>query len=53
MAPGWFDLTVHVRQSITEGFALLAGGRNLLDEGDHHHLPIAPRTFYGGVAFHY
>jgi len=52
-ASGYLDLSVHVRQSIAEGFALLAGGRNLLDAGNVETLPIAPRTFYGGVAFRY
>jgi len=52
-APAYASLDAHLRQEVAAGVSLLAGGRNLLDEGDPTFLPIAPRTFYGGVSFRY
>jgi len=52
-APAHVQLAAHVRQAISGGFSLLAGGSNLLNEGSAAFLPLAPRTVYGGVAFRY
>lgn len=52
-APAYASLDAHVRQEIAAGVALIAGGQNLLDAGSVEFLPIAPRTFYGGVSFRY
>lgn len=52
-APAYADLSVHVRQEVSAGVSLLAGGTNLLDAGSVEFLPIAPRTIFGGVSFRY
>lgn len=49
----YFLLTVHIRQGVTDSIDLIAGGDNLLGAGEVDFLPMAPRTFYAGMAVRY
>jgi outer membrane receptor protein involved in Fe transport len=43
------SIDARVAQIIGKRFTLFAGVKNLLDVGDPELLPVAPRTFYGGM----
>lgn len=52
-AEPYTSLDGRVAQDVTRFLTAFAGVDNVLDAGDPSYLPIAPRTFYGGLTARY